>query len=154
MNKPFFTINKFTKAAIIVMMLAVMPLKSWAQTPYRPYADEGIVLNFFEIDNIDFRLYLLYNLSHDDRFVLTPENENGLFVLTPDDDNEEGAFLDIDNGLGAMSLYFPKEFRMSFNFDNGLGKINIHGECSEDETQPLVKAQIDNGLGQVDIYFV
>ena len=109
MNKPFFTMNKFTKAAIIVMMLAVMPLKSWAQTPYRPYADEGIVLNFFEIDNIDFRLYLLYNLSHDNRFVLTPENENGLFVLTPDDDNEEGTFLDTfeafyNNTLAAFRL--------------------------------------------------
>ena len=94
MNKLFFTMSKFAKAAIIVLMLAAVPLKSWAQTPYRPYSDEGITLNFFEIDNIDFRLYLLYSLSHDDRFVLTPEGENGLFILTPDSNSEERAFLD------------------------------------------------------------
>ena len=84
--------------------------------------------------------------------------DNGLGQLTAYFDGstvaEEGAFLDIDNGLGAMSLYFPKEFRMTFNFDNGLGKINVHGECSQDESQPLVKAEIDNGLGTIDIYFV
>ena len=79
--------NKILKAAIVVLMLTAMPLKSWAQTPYRQYAEEGILLDFYELNNIDFRLYLLYNLSQDDRFVLIPETEYGQFVLTPKDEN-------------------------------------------------------------------
>ena len=65
----------------------------------------------------------------------------------------EGAKLDIDNGLGQLSIYFPKEFRVVFKTENGLGKINIHGEGSKDENQPIVYANVDNGLGSTDIYF-
>ena len=42
----------------------------------------------------------------------------------------EGANLDIDNGMGQLKIYMPKEFRVAFSYDNGLGKINVHGECS------------------------
>ncbi|SFO18834.1 hypothetical protein SAMN04487831_11123 [Pseudobutyrivibrio sp. UC1225] len=65
----------------------------------------------------------------------------------------DGAELDIDNGLGSLSVYFPKEFRVSFNCDNGMGRINMHGECSQDMSQPLIKANVDNGMGQIDFYF-
>lgn len=65
----------------------------------------------------------------------------------------EGAHLDIDNGMGQLKIYMPKEFRVAFSYDNGLGKINIHGECSKDESQPLIHANVDNGLGTTDIYF-
>lgn len=65
----------------------------------------------------------------------------------------DGAQLDIDNGMGSLSVYFPKEFRVRFNCDNGMGKINMHGECNQDETQPLVIANVDNGMGQIDFYF-
>ena len=65
----------------------------------------------------------------------------------------EGAFIDIDNGLGNLAVFIPKEFRVKFNTDNGLGKINFHGECSRDESQPLVNVKLDNGLGSVEIYF-
>lgn len=65
----------------------------------------------------------------------------------------EGAKLDIDNGLGQLNIYFPKEFRVVFKTENGLGKINIHGEGSKDENQPIVYANVDNGLGSTDIYF-
>ncbi len=81
-----------TKVAIVVLMLTAMPLKSWAQTPYRPYADEGIAMNFLNIDNIDFRAFLLYNISKDERFVLIPEEEYGQFILTPKEEN--GSFLE------------------------------------------------------------
>ena len=64
-----------------------------------------------------------------------------------------GAQLDIDNGMGSLSVYFPKEFRVRFNCDNGMGKINMHGECNQDESQPLVIANVDNGMGQIDFYF-
>lgn len=68
-------------------MLTAIPMKHWAQTPYRQYANEGVVLNFFSIDNVDFRAFLLYNISKDSRFVLIPEEEYGQFVLTPTDEN-------------------------------------------------------------------
>ncbi len=66
-------------------------MKSWAQTPYRQYAEEGVVLDFFKIDNIGFRAFLLYNITLDDRFVLVPEEEYGQFVLTPKE--ESGLFM-------------------------------------------------------------
>ena len=86
--------NRIIKAAIVVLMLTMAPLKQWAQTPYRQYADEGIMLNFFEIDNHDFRLFLLYNLDQDDRFIVTPDEQNGMFILTPSSDGQEDGFLE------------------------------------------------------------
>ena len=84
--------KRFIKVAIVVLMLTAMPMKSWTQTPYRPYAEDGVELNFFGIDNIDFRAFLLYNISKDSRFVLVPEEEYGQFILTVKDENAH--FLD------------------------------------------------------------
>ncbi|SDB50810.1 hypothetical protein SAMN02910298_02588 [Pseudobutyrivibrio sp. YE44] len=64
-----------------------------------------------------------------------------------------GAFISIDNGLGSLKVFIPKEFRVKMNIDNGLGAINTHGEYSHDEASPLLSLDIDNGLGQTDIYF-
>ena len=86
--------NRLVKALIAVLLLTAMPMKQWAQTPYRQYADEGIMLNFFEIDSHDFRLFLLYNLDQDDRFVVTPDEQYGMFVLTPSSDGQEDDFLE------------------------------------------------------------
>lgn len=86
--------KRLIKIAIAVLLLTAMPIKQWAQTPYRPYADEGIELNFFEIDNYDFRLYLLYNLYQDNRFIITPEEQFGLFTLIPSSDEQDDGFLD------------------------------------------------------------
>lgn len=78
--------NRIAKAIFAVLMLVAITTRLEAQTPYRQYADDGIVLNFHEIDNIDFRLFLLYNLSKDERFVLTPDHEYGLFTLNAHDE--------------------------------------------------------------------
>lgn len=51
------------------------------RTPYSQYADGGVELRFFEIRNIDFRLFLLYHLTQDERFELNAENENGIFII-------------------------------------------------------------------------
>lgn len=67
--------------------------------------------------------------------------------------DEAGATIDIDNGLGKLQVYVPKEFRVSVNIDNGLGTVNTHGNPATDETLPLLKLNIDNGLGTTDIYF-
>ena len=71
----------FFKILSIGLFLLAMPVKQFAQIPYVNYADEGVILNFHEIDNIDFRLYLLYSLGQDDRFTLTPDVENGVFIV-------------------------------------------------------------------------
>ncbi len=96
--------NRFIKVAIAVLLLTVMPLKQWAQTPYRQYADEGILLNFFEIGNPDFRLFLLYNLDQDDRFIVTPDEQFGLFTLTPSSDGQEEDF------LGTFESFYSDAF--------------------------------------------
>ena len=43
--------NRIFKALAIVALLSLTPLRQFAQQPYRQYADEGIMLNFFEIGN-------------------------------------------------------------------------------------------------------
>ena len=78
--------NRFAKALLLAVILLAMPMKQWGQQPYRQYADDGILLNFQEIDNVDFRVFLLYNLGQDNRFVLTVNDEPGQFSISS---NEE-----------------------------------------------------------------
>ena len=82
------------KVSIVLLLLLCMPLKQWAQTPYRQYAEEGIVMNFFEIKNIDFRLYLLYNIGMDERFELLAEEDDGQFVVNPGTARINGSFFE------------------------------------------------------------
>jgi len=49
---------------------------------YTQYAEDGVMLNFLALDNVDFRVYMLYTLSNDSRFSLVAEDENGQFILT------------------------------------------------------------------------
>ena len=65
-----------------MMLFAFFPMKTWAQEPYRQYAEDGILVNFHEIDNVDFRVFLIYNLSQDSRFTLIADEEPGLFSIT------------------------------------------------------------------------
>ena len=55
---------------------------------YTQYAEDGVMLNFYALDNVDLRAYLLYTLSNDSRFSLVPEEEYGQFVLTSDSMDE------------------------------------------------------------------
>ena len=86
--------KKIGTLLIALLLMALIPMKSMSQTPYRQYADNGLMLNFFEIGNPDFRLYLLYHIELDDRFFLHAEDENGLFVVTPSEERFEGNFFD------------------------------------------------------------
>ena len=54
---------------------------------YSQYAEDGLMLNFFALDNVDLRAFLLYNLSNNSRFSLVPEEEYGQFILTSNDAN-------------------------------------------------------------------
>ena len=77
-----------------ILLLSLMPLRQQAQNPYRAYADNGIEINFFEIDNHDFRLYLLYNLNRDDRFSILAEDEYGLFIVNPTEEDGDANFVE------------------------------------------------------------
>ena len=68
---------------VVALLTLFIPLRQFGQTPYRSYADDGILLNFFEINELDFRLYLLYDMENDDRFSIRAEEQNGLFVINP-----------------------------------------------------------------------
>ena len=81
--------------SVLFMLLLSLGMKSiTAQTPYRQYANDGVELNFFVIENVDFRACLLYNLTLDDRFVLIPEDENGILSLSSNDDLSREDFFD------------------------------------------------------------
>ena len=90
-----------------------------AQIPYRAYSDDGVELNFHEIQNVDFRIYLLYHLSQDHRFVLTAENENGQFVLTP--------AYEMDNFTDEFESFYEE---VSYRFFL-LSKTDIYDQINE-----------------------
>ncbi len=82
------------KLIFAIVLLALIPIRHFGQTPYRQYADDGIMLNFFEIGNPDFRLYLLYNLEINDEYSLLAEETYGLFLVNPTEENLDGNFFD------------------------------------------------------------
>ena len=79
-------IKRVLRSILFILLLSVGMTSLTAQTPYRQYADNGVTLDFHRIDNVYFRQFLLYNLSQDNRFMLTAEDENGLFVINPNED--------------------------------------------------------------------
>ena len=81
--------KKVAKVLLFALMLTLVPIRHWGQTPYRQYADNGILLDFHEIDNIDFRVFMLYNLSQDNRFVLIADEEPGRFIVSLDEESGE-----------------------------------------------------------------
>ncbi len=108
------TMNKISKTIFAVLLFLALPMKHWAQTPFRPYAEEGISLNFFEIDNHDFRLFLLYQLSQDQRFVLSASEENGLFSVSADEGSAVSNFLETFETFYQNTLF---DFGMLSKYD-------------------------------------
>ena len=118
--------NRLHKMLWIAMLLMLLPLRQFAQQPYRPYSDEGITLNFFEIDNIDFRLFLLYDIEQNDRFSLIAEEENGRFAVVPGNDNANGNFIE--------------DFDAFYN--NTLADFSFLTKPEIDELRPVWKASV------------
>ena len=80
--------NKLTKITLLTLLLLLaLPLRQFGQTPYRQYADDGVVLDFFQIDDFYFRVFLLYNLNHEDQFILTQSEEWGQFSVNSNDES-------------------------------------------------------------------
>ena len=101
--------NKLSKTLLIVLVRLVMPIRHFGQTPYRQYADNGVVLDFFQIDNVYFRAYLLYQLNQDNQFILTQNEEWGQFSVNL---NEES---DITNFYDAFETFYNNA-SMNFGF--------------------------------------
>ncbi len=102
--------NKPTKITLLALfLLLALPMRHFAQTPYRQYSEEGVVLNFHTIDNVYFRSFLLYNISNDNRFVLIPEETFGQFIITPkyDDshfmDEFESFYANVETDFSLLS---------------------------------------------------
>lgn len=86
----FLQVKRALLCALLVLLLTVVGMtNAKAQTPYRQYADNGVLLDFHEIDNVDFRVFLLYNLSQDDRFILVSNEDSGQFSIVANDENDE-----------------------------------------------------------------
>ncbi len=86
--------KNITKLLFVIAMTVLIPMKHFGQTPYRSYAEDGIMINFLEIDELDFRLYLLYNIEHEEQFSLQAEDQNGLFIITPSNEASGSDFLE------------------------------------------------------------
>ena len=82
------------KLILAFVLLAFIPIRHFGQAPYRQYANDGIVLNFYEIGNPDFRVYLLYNIEIGDLFSIQAEDEYGKFIVNPTEELNEGNFFD------------------------------------------------------------
>ena len=112
--------KKFTKVLFAALVLAFLPLKQWAQTPYRQYSNDGILLNAFEIDNLDFRVFLFYSLSQDEQFEIIVNEEPGQFSITSSDEE------DIVNLSEAFETFYRKTYA-DFNL---LTKVDIYNQIT------------------------
>ena len=117
-----------TKTILIALLMALLPLRHFGQTPYRQYADDGITLDFFQIDDVDFRAFLLYDLNQNDQFILTQNEDWGQFSVNANAESEVTNFYD------AFDTYYNKAYT-DFGF---LSKTDI------DEMRPVWKDHIPN----------
>lgn len=101
--------NLFLKTLAIGLFLLAMPMRQIAQTPYEHYANGDVVLNFHEIDNVDFRLYLLYRLTTEKQFVITPEDEYGYFYVSA---NESCSQNDLLSSFDAYYHHLYTDFQL------------------------------------------
>ena len=96
---------------------------------YRQYAEDGIMLNFLALDNVDFRAFMLYSLVNDSRFALMAESDYGQFVLTPAFDMNhfmaefESFYNETEHSFSLLSKHDIMD-RMN-DWKNGVGSQNF-----------------------------
>ena len=97
--------NKLTKITLLALLLFLaLPMRHFAQTPYRQYAEDGVLLDFSQIEDFYFRIYLLYNLNQNDQFLLTQNEEWGQFSINS---SEESG---ITNFYDAFETYYNNAY--------------------------------------------
>ena len=112
--------NKITKITLVAMLLLLaLPMRHFAQTPYRQYADDGVLLDFSKIDDVYFRTCLLYNLNQDDRFILTEGEEWGQFSINSNDNS-------VTNFFDAFEAFYNNTYA-DFNL---LSKLDIDNQMT------------------------
>lgn len=90
------------KKHIFIVLFFFSALMAKAQMPYEQYSNDGISLDFKRIDNLDFRVYLMYNLQQDRQFSFIQSEEDGVYLITPNND---------DINLGdAFDTYYNNKF--------------------------------------------
>lgn len=73
--------------------------------------------------------------------------------LTSSTIDSNGGIMELNNGLGKLSVYIPSDLRVIINADNGFGSVKTHGKSSLDGSKPVLNLKIENGFGSTDIYF-
>ena len=86
---------------------------------YSQYAEDGIMLNFLALGNVDLRAYLLYSITKDNSFSLMADSQYGHFVLTPANDKS-------DFMTEFESFYENATYQFSL-----LSKMDIYDRMSE-----------------------
>ena len=99
MKIKFLQMKIAMSTSLVILLMVVGMTKVVAQTPYRQYAEGSILLNFHEIDNVDFRLFLLYNLSQSDQFVLIEDNIPGQFCIVSNNEENNTFFFEAVESL-------------------------------------------------------
>jgi hypothetical protein len=95
---------------------------------YTQYAEDGVMLNFLALDNVNLRVYMLYVLSNDSRFSLVPEQEYGQFVLTS---TTEGDFMNefeavYSNAVADFNLLTKVDIDERINhWKNAVSSVNL-----------------------------
>ena len=96
MKIKFLQMKRVWSTALFVLLMMTGMTKVMAQSPYRQYAEDGILLNFHEIDDVGFRVFLLYNLTLDDQFVVIEDDTPGLFsIVSNNERNLTTGFYDV-----------------------------------------------------------
>ena len=156
------------KLILAIVLLALIPIRYFGQTPYRQYADDGIMLNFFEIGNPDFRLYLLYNIERDDQFSIQAEETYGLFIVNPTEENAGGNFFgtfesfynstyadfklidkaDLYNLVPQWKESVPSLFFASITMDLAMNRaVTVNNHCADSDpfcTSDVIQFQAAN----------
>ena len=115
---------------IILFLLAVLMAK--AQMPYEQYSNDGLTLDFKKIENLNFRVYLMYHLQQDRQFSYMQDEENGVFLITSDNEN---------NGFGEA-------------FDNYYyNKLNDFNLLSKNEIDEQI-IEWKNSIASIDMTFI
>lgn len=120
------------KKHIFFVLFFLVALMAKGQMPYEQYSDDGITLDFKRIDNLDFRVYLLYNLQQDRQFSFMQDEEEGVFLITSDNEQRD----------------FGEAFDTYYN-----DKFNDFSAISKTELDDLVGIWKD-GIADTDMTFI
>ena len=77
--------NKLTSFLVTAIFLVLLPMKSFAQPTRIASNNPTILFDITDIANFDERVYFLYNLTTDGRFVVINSEQDGVFVISAND---------------------------------------------------------------------